>query len=452
MSMVKTRTLLIAALVAPVVALPLSEAAAAETMSLTDCIATALESNLNIRDGQEAVARARGGILEARSGFLPNLGLNGSYNFLEETQTVSFPDPVTGTMQEFKLDFTRDYSFQLTLNQPVYTGGRLTGSYRIAKASHEIAEADLETRQADVTLQVTEAFYGLLLARASVEVTEQAIETAEEFLRVVKARYDAGEASGFEVLRAEVEVSNLKPALIGARNGVALSELALKTAMGIDPDEDIDFVGSFGEVSFDIERRTAIETALEQRPEIGIVNLRRDIAAESIRLAKAGRLPSLAVSANYDLRSDELSLDTGEMEKTYAGYLVMSFPIFDGLRTKSQISQAYSQLKQAEISKANLEDLVELETRSALLDIESALETLRSQERNVEMAEEGLEIANDRYVQGYATNLEVMDAQLALNRARTNRIHALHDLNLAISRTKKAMGTLVGDFTSGARP
>ena len=175
------------------------------------------------------------------------------------------------------------------------------------------------------------------------------------------------------------------------------------------------------------------------------------VHCQGIRLAKAGRLPTLSISASYNLRADDLTLDSDEVEKTYAGYLVLSLPIFDGFRTKSQISKSYSQLRQAELARAGLEDAIELEVRSALLEIEAALETLKSQEKNVEMAEEGLEIANKRYLQGYATNLEVMDAQLALTRARNNRIQALHDLSWAVAKAKKSMGVLLGDYKSGAR-
>jgi outer membrane protein TolC len=447
---VRANMLSVAVFFASILAFLPGESAAAESMSLSDCIARALDLNLSIQGGREAVTAARGGMLEARSGFLPNLSLNGSYNFIEEPQTIGWPDS-TGQLRDLKFDVTKDYTFQFTLSQPVYSGGRLTSSYRIAGLSHEIALADLETRQADVTLSVTEAFYGLMLARESVEVTRQAIEIAEEFLRIAKARYDAGEASSFEVMRAEVEVSNLMPGLIAARNQVALSELTLKNAMGVDPDQPIEFVGAFEEDDFDIGLEDALETALRQRPEMKINDLQKNMAAQSVRLAKAGRLPSLAVSANYDFRSDKLSLSGDEVEKTYAGYLVLSFPIFDGLRTKSQISQAYSQHRQAEIAETGLKDMIELEVRSALLAIDAARETLKSQEKNVEMAGEGLDIANQRYMQGYATNLEVMDAQLALNRARTNRIQALHDLSMAIARTKKAMGILTGTSKSGAR-
>jgi outer membrane protein len=411
-------------------------------MSLADCVAAALELNADVRVAKESAAQARSGISEARSGFLPYLSLGGSYNFAEKTQEVSFPDPVTGQMQSFQLDFTRDYFFDLSLQQPVYSGGRLTSSYRMAKHSHEIALADLDRRQTDVALQVFEAFYLLLLAREQAKLAEEALENAQEFLRVARARYETGEASSFEVMRAEVEVSNLMPRLIEAEN-----------AMGIDPGADIDFVGSFGEHEGpEIELEDAIHSAFENRPEMRIASMQERLAGEAIRLAKAGKLPSVSLSASYDFRSDELSLDGDEWERTYAGYLVLSFPLFDGLRTKSQVRQSISQLRQAEIAVASLKDVIELQIRTSLLDIEASLETLNSQEKNVDMAEEGLDIANERYAQGFATNLEVMDAQLALSVARNNRILALHDLSVAVARLKQAMGTLLKDYNVGARP
>jgi outer membrane protein TolC len=428
------------------VAIILPGAALTREMTLEDCISEALELNPAVLDAREALSKARSGVTEARSGFLPNLSLLGSYNFMEKSQTVGFPDPETGQTQEFELDFTRDYSFQLLASQPLYMGGRVSSSYRIADYYREMTESDLERIQIEAATQVVQSFYGLLLAREAVEVSQQALDTAEEFLRVVKARYRTGEASSFEVLRAEVEVSNLKPVLIASRNGVSLSELAIKRAMGISQDAEIEFVGAFRDSTFEMTLDEALGTALEYRPEIRMVDLQKQIASASIGVAKAGRLPTLSLDLNYSLRMDDITFDGDKIEDTYAGYLSLSLPIFDGLRTKSQISQAMSELRQAEIARSDLEEAIGLEVRSALLDIESSLETLRSQRKNVEMAEEGLEIANERYLQGYATNLEVLDAQLALNTARKNRLVALHDLNVAVARALRAMGILLKRF------
>jgi outer membrane protein len=429
----------------------LPPAVLAAPMTLEDCVDEALAANPDVLDAKEAISKAAGGVTEARSGYLPNLALQGSYNFLEKTQTVDFPDPLTGRTQEFKLDFTRDYVFRLVATQPLYTGGRLANSYRIADRSRGLAEADLSRVRSQITLDVVQAFYGLLLAREAVGVAQEAVDTAEEFLRVVKAQYQTGEASSFEVMRAEVEVSNLQPALIAAKNGVALSELGLKKAMGVGQDADVEFTGSFEVHDFDMTLAEALAVALSKRAELETLKYQKQIAEASIGLAKSGRLPSLSLDVNYNVSTDQITLDSDKIEDTYNGYITLSLPLFDGLRTKSQISQAMTDLRRVGIAKTNLEEAIEIEVRGAFLDIEAARELLKSQEKNVGMAEEGLKIANDRYLQGYATNLEVLDSQLALTTARKNKLQAVHDLNLAIARLKKAMGTLLGEFEAGAR-
>jgi outer membrane protein TolC len=308
-----------------------------------------------------------------------------------------------------------------------------------------MARSDLDLSQAEVAMEVIRSFYQLLLAREGVEVTGEAIRTAEEFLRVVKARYETGEASHFEVLRAEVEVANLEPALISATNGVALSELALKRTMNLDQEDEVDFIGEFQPVGFEIRAEQAIEIALANRPELESLRVQEEMAEQSIRLAKAGRLPTLSASFNYDVLTNTITLDSDELDKTYAGYLNLSVPIFDGLKTRSQIAQAESDLRSVQTAMEELESAIELEVRSRLLEIQAARERLDSQEMNVGLAQEGLDIANQRYLQGYATNLEVMDAQLALVQARQNRLEALHDLNLAVAEARKAMGVLLED-------
>lgn len=435
----------------------LSQATAREMM-LADCVSAALGANRDLADARESLVQAHTGIAEARSGFMPSLSLSGSYNFLEKTQKVEFPTPTGGT-EQMELDFTRDYGLEVTLSQPLYAGGRLSSSYRMSKLLLDIAEADIQRREADVALSVIEGFYSHLLAKESVGVAGEAIKTAEEFLRVVRARYDAGEASSFEVMRAEVELGNLRPALISAENGVALAELALKNLMGMGLGELVTFTGSFdttgigpaGGEALGLKPDQAVAEGIDNRPEIKILKRRGEIAGQGLRLAKAGRLPSLGISANYDLRSDDVSLESDKWEKTYNGYLVLSVPIFDGLKTKSQIAKSRSGMRQADISLAAMREAVELEIRSSMLEVEASRERLASQEKNVEMAQEGLKIANDRYVQGVATNLEVMDAQLALTQAKNYRLQALHDLSLAKAKMERAIGVLLTDAKTGAR-
>jgi len=382
---------------------------------------------------------------EARAGFLPKLDLNGLYNFAEKTQRVQLPGP-GGGMQEFEIDFTLDYAFSATLTQPLYTGGAVSSSYRISKYSREIAEADLEATEANLALAVLVKFYGVLAARQAIAVAKEAIANAEEHYRVTQARYKAGEVSEYDVMRAEVAVVNLRPTLIRARNLLEVSELALKNYMMLEPDADIDFVGVLEEMDYEIDPNEAVEVALANRPEMRLAKKRAEIARESVTLAKSGWRPTFALQGTYDVRSNELTLGREAWQDSYAGYLVLRWSVFDGLRTRARVSQAHSAVKQADIAERDLERAIQLEVRSALLDAEAAREALKSQAKNVETAERGLAIVNERYAAGLATSIEVIDARLAHITAQQNKITALYDFNVAIARLMRAAGVLLDRY------
>lgn len=419
--------------------------AAAREMTLHDCILRTLEVNPRVLDKVEGVTKAAGVVEEARAGFLPQVGINGLYNFVEKSQTVQFPGP-GGELQEFELDFTLDYAFSASLTQPIYTGGAVSSSYKISKYARDIAEADLETAQANLALLVYVQFYAVLAAREAIVVAEETIRNAEEHHEVTRARYEAGEVSEYDVMRAEVAVINLRPVLIKAQNALRVSELALKNYMMLEPETEIDFVGVLEEMEYTVDPREAVEVAFGNRPEMRIMTKQMEIAHESVTLAKSGRRPAFALTGSYDLRSNELSFHSDDWQDSYAGYLVLSWSVFDGLRTRARISQAHSETRQAEIGLEDVKRAIELEVRAALLDVEAARATLRSQERNVETAQRGLAIANERYATGVATSLEVIDARLAFTTAQQNRISALFDFNVSTARLMKAVGVLLRDY------
>jgi outer membrane protein len=435
--------LLLGLIVAGVCAAPAP--GAAREMTLEDCVVRTLEVNPKVRDKAEGVTRAAGGIVEARAGFLPQLSLSGLYNFAEKSQRVQFPGP-GGEMQEFELDFTLDYALSATLTQPIYTGGAVSSSYRISKHGRDIAEADLETMQSDLALAVLVQFYGVLAAREAIVVAEEAIANAEEHHRVTLARYNAGEVSEYDVMRAEVAVVNLRPSLIRARNLLEVSQLSLKNYMMLEPESEIDFVGVLEEMDYEVDPAEAVRVAFENRPELRMVNKQTEIARESVTLARSGWLPNFTLEGSYDLRSNQLTFGRDAWQDSYAGYLVLSWSVFDGLRTKARVSQAHSAVRQADIAVKDYKRAIELDVRGALLDAEAARETLKSQERNVETAERGLDIVNERYATGLAMSLEVIDARLAYITAQQNRITALYDFNVATARLMRAVGVLLREY------
>jgi outer membrane protein TolC len=287
---------------------------------------------------------------------------------------------------------------------------------------------------------VKKAFYGVLLARTFVEVSEEAAGLAGKHLKNVKAMFDVGMASKFELLRSEVQASNLKPPLIRARNGLRAAELALKTLLGLDLRQTVEFKGELSFRELEVDAGASSAQALANRPELEQLRFQRMIADEMLRTAKASSLPTLALGAQYNLWSNTFAFTGGHWESYYSVNLVLSVPIFNGFVNAAKVGETKAVLKQLDYSQKGLAGRVKFEVEQAVLNLGQARETLLSQEKNVEEAREAVRIAELNFAEGIATTLDVSSAQVALTQAKTNYSQALYDYALAAAELEKAVG------------
>lgn len=419
-----------------------TSALAEQNLTLEKAIQIALENNKSIQSSKVNLESAKSRIIQARSGFLPRLGFNGTYTWLEKSQAMKIPAGVFGPEPvSMTLDFTSDYVGAFSLTQPLFTGGRIQQGYKITELGLKSAQEDYKNQEQKVIFSVKKSFYNLLFAQNIVEVTREALSLAQEHARIIKVRYDAGEVSQFDLLRAEVEVANLNPQLIKAKNGVNLVSLVFKNILGINMEEEVRIDGKFQAEKFEQSVGQCLKTALENRPEIALLNYQKDIANRSVKLARANNLPSLSAVVNYQLLSQEL-FDRKKWQDTYSGMLVLSIPLFDGFYTRGKVKEARAALQSVEIGEKQLKDGIELEVRQAYLELMEANEIIISSQENVKQAQKSVDIAEDQFAQGYVTSLDVMSSQLALTTAKTNYIQALHDQVVAMAKIDQAMGTI----------
>ncbi len=184
-----------------------------------------------------------------------------------------------------------------------------------------------------------------------------------------------------------------------------------------------------------------IVMALARRPEINQLNYQKLMAAEMIKLNKGAGLPSLAVGGAYNYWSDHLNLKKENWESYYQINLVLNIPIFNGFGNAAKVAQSKAAFRQLEYSQKGLIDSVKFEVQEAVLALRQARESLFSQEKNVEQAQEAVRIADLNYAEGLATNLDVSSAQVALSQAKTNHVQALYDYAVALAQIEKSMGT-----------
>lgn len=419
-------------------------AAPPETMTLQDCIDLALRQNPSILKAQEEIRRTRGVIVEARAPAIPQITASGTSQLIDRHTINTFP----GSSGVFK-NQEQPWNAQIEVSQLVYSGGRVRAALRAAKLADQIAALGFQSAVANTILDVRKTFYQILLNKAQVEVRQQSVKLLEEQLRDAQSRFDVGAVPRFNVLRAEVELANAKPPLIRSQNDLRLAKEALVRLLAID---SAGRTNEFTPINFDgklvYEHRgwelpTALQQALEHRPELLQAERQIGVARANVQVASSGYKPQVSVFGNYGWHD---SVFTNEIDVTREGWTVggnVSWALFDGMLTRGRVTQARAQLQEANLDYADTRRQVELEVRQAYSDYLQTLELIEAQKKTVEEAEESLRLAEARFRAGTGTQLDVLSAQTALTDARSNEIQALYDYNVATATLERVTGMTV---------
>ena len=416
-------------------------------LSAADAVAVALEHNRDIQQARAEVRRAGYRITEARAGALPQI--SGAWNLDRNLRPMEFvmsiPDS-NGVMRSNRLKIGTDYasSLGLSVSQPLYVGGKVGAALQAARTYRTMADqTEAQVRQ-NVVSGVLQAFNAALLARELEDIANASLAQAQNHLADVRARRQVGAATDYDLLRARVNAANLRPRLIEAQNGTRAALLQLKQAMGVEPGAEVGIVGAFAPPDTSILARVDAGAALVQRPDVAVSRLNTELQRRAVQIARGDYLPTLAAttSLSFNGNSDEARYNRDDWSTSWVAGLSLTFPIFTGFRTGARYQQARVDLCQAETNLRQAEDAAVIEIEMAAMSFRKALEQIATQDLTVGEAREATDIAENLYANGKATQLEVLDVQLALEVARTNLASALYDGAIAHLALQQSLGLL----------
>ena len=334
----------------------------------------------------------------------------------------------------------------VSLRQPLYGGGRLRAETDMAQRQLAmLGQTERQTTQL-VLAEVEERFYDLLLAEELRGVAHVALAWARRNLAHVVARAQAGRAAELDQLRAQVQVSNIRADSIRAENDLRLATMALKDVVGLDLDREIEVQGAFRtETTLALDDLDAlVALGLSQRPELAHVEQEIGWHERKIAADQAASRPSmeLVATGQTQFQSNEFDLTEQEWRKSWNTGLVVEIPLFDGRLTSARVAQARQALRRIEYDQQRITRQVRLQIQQAYYAVEEASERMEAHRDAVLQAEKGLEVAELRYTSGVGTQLESLDAQLALVEARTQSAVAIRDKALALMRLERTVGVL----------
>lgn len=416
------------------------------SVSLEDGLQMAFERNEVLRTARSDVDRAGTFVRESVGDALPQVRASATFNRNWKLPTSILDGPDGPRRVTFGT--RNNLNSSVTLRQSLYAGGGVAAGWRESRHFERASEESLrEVRQA-VHAEVETAYYDLLLAKELVRVSDLALKRARRNLRQVRLRRQAGRASRFDLLRAEVQVLELHPDSIRASRDLKLADITFKNLLGVDVSTEVVLTGTFR------ERATIplagpeplIESGFEHRPDRRRQTHRINARRQAIRIEQAGRMPTLdfVATGQLQVQSNTLDFTSDDVRRSWFTGLDLRLPIFDGLKTRASISRARIDLRRTELETENLDRNIRLDVHSAWLTFREAQDRLAAQARATELTAEGLRAAEAQYAEGLATQLEVTDAQLSLLRAETEHARAKRDRAVAIVGLERAVG-LLGD-------
>jgi len=377
---------------------------------------------------------------------LPQVSLEGSYTRLSEVPEIDLSDrdlpvPPGKELEPIKMGDEDNYKAEIKVQQLLFASGQALKSAQAAKKAEGAARHRFLASKEDLARSVTEAFFGVLFAQEMVKAQSEALATAEAHLSDVENRYAQGVASRFELLRSQVEVSNLRPRVTQADNQVKIAKTGLKSLLGFDLDEPIEAVGSLEIAPIELAYPAARDQAFRERHEPQSLTLALSAQKDATWAATAGMLPKAQLMAGYGYQKpwyfDE------EWTDLWTVGVGVRIPLFDGLSALGKRRESLARERQFKKQKEDLLEKIDLGLRRAYLDLSEIKGRVAETGENVLRSEESHRIAEDAYKNGAVTNLEVLDSQLARTQASVQHVQALFDFHIARTRILAATGRII---------
>jgi outer membrane protein len=411
-------------------------------LTLDDAVRRGLETSHRIA---EAVARgeAADAVAGARhAATLPQITALAGYtrtNHVEEFGILVLPNPLRVVYP----DIPDNYRSRLDVEWPVYTGGRLGALERAARIEATASADEVAAARADLTLDITRAYWHLVTALESRRVVEQAVSRIDAHLRDVRNQLEAGLVPPNDVLTVEAQQSRQRMLAIQAGASVDVAQAELAKLVGAPPATRVE-----PETAVDVPAAAApaidamVETARRDRSERAQLVKRISAANERAGAAAAGLKPTIAASGGVDYSRPNPRFFPREnsWRPSWDASVNVNWPLFDGGRTRSDMAEAAATARALQARLADFDAALAVEVRQRVSEVTSSRAAIDAASDGVRSATEARRVVGERFAAGVATSTDVLDAQVALLQAELDRTQAVANAHLADARLARTLG------------
>ncbi|HMF74175.1 MAG TPA: TolC family protein [Bryobacteraceae bacterium] len=410
-------------------------------LTLQDAIERGLKANLGLLTSEQSSNEVRAQRLRALAGLLPKV--DGKLSMTEQQinlQALGFNVALPPNLGFQIPTIVRPYSYQTaqaSATIPLFDFSALS-TFRGSREETKAAMLSIKNARDLVVQAVGNAYLQIIADAARITAKRAEIEADTAVFNNATRRHDAGVAIAIDVLRAQVELKQRQQQLVSVTNQFEKDKLTLGRITGLPSGQDFTVADPSPSVPLEaVTLKEALAKAYEHRPDFQAARARVIAAQFTLRAAKAERYPTLTASGRY---GDEGLRLLNNSHGVFTATGAIEFNIFDGGRIKADILQNNSELRNRRNEMENLRGQIDYEVRSSLLDLKSAADQVDVAGTNVQLANETLKQARDRFAAGVTNTVEIMQAQQSVADADENLISAQFQYNLGKVELARSLG------------
>ncbi|KRH98177.1 TolC family protein [Cylindrospermopsis raciborskii CHAB3438] len=409
-----------------------------EAISLEQALELAKQNNNDLQVAVLQLQRSQSSLREAQAALLPSLNVLGgvtrsrsSSATLQERQTAKRLN-----IPSENPDATSVFDSQAELRYDLYTSGRRTAAIKEAEEQVRLQQFEVERQSEEIRLNVATEYYGLQQSDESVRIARSAVENSQASLRDAQALERAGVGTKFDVLRSQVNLANSQQELTDALSQQAIARrrlslrLNLPQSVSITASDPVQLAGLWKSSLED-----SIVLAYENRAELQQKLAERNIREQQRKQALATLGPQISFIARYDLLdqfNDGVAINDG-----YSVGLRASMNLYDGGASRARAARAKTEIAIAETEFAERRNQVRFQVEEAYSSHLANLENVQTAATALDQAKESLRLARLRFQAGVGTQTDVINAQSELTRSEANRVRAILNYNLALTRLQR---------------
>jgi outer membrane protein len=411
-----------------------AQAGNTDSLSVADAIRLTITGHPLVHQATALFEAAQAKTEASKSPRLPSADAEFSYTRLSPVAELAFPG-----MGDFKLFPENNYDEHIALRQTLYDFGKTNATIALNERKIEAAQDNIDLVRSNLAFYTVQTFYAILFLRQSSAVQEQQINALNEHLLIAQKKVQSGSATDYDILTTQVRIAAAQNKLYDLANELHKREAQFRRLLGLPPESEIRLRGSFTQTPVSLREDSLITLALSRRAEIKLAHDGELVAEADARVAEMHDRPALNAAVVYGVKNGYMpNLDA--WRGNWVLGLEATIPLFNGFRTRNESEEAQANLRAAKAKSADAMRTVIAEVQQAISDLRTTIEKLQTSTIQVDQANRAVEMASVRYENGVITNLDLIDAQTALEQAKLTQVDALKEYVIGTYSLKKSTG------------